>query len=621
MWQWMQNTQSDWKKRCLHMSAGILAAWTLHSGLAEAAHGIAQFGEPKYPAGFGHFAYVNPDAPKGGRLVLSPVQQTGFDKFNPFSLKGIAAPGVGALMFESLGTGASDEVASVYGLLADDIRVAADRLSVTFHINPAARFANAQPVLAQDVKDSFDTLTSKLASPMYRSIYADVSKVVVVSEREVRFDFKQANAELPLIVASMPVFSKAWGQKADGSRLSFDKLGFETPIGSGPYLIEKFDAGRAITFRRNPQWWGQNLNVRKGMFNFERIVFQIYKDDTAQLEAFKAGDFDVSFEFRAKNWARGYHGPRFRSGELIRQEFPHRNAAGLQGYIFNLRKPLFADVRVREALGLALDFEWMNRQLFFGQYRRIDGYFANTELAAVSTPGGLPGEDELALLKPLRKHLPDAVFQPLSAPPTTTPPHSLRDNLRKAKELLAQAGWTYRDGALRNEQGQPFELELLDNGVLMRVDGAFARNLERLGIQVKQRILDNALYQKRLEDFDFDVTHFLYGTSQSPGNELVDRFISRSAAEKGSENLMGLRSPAVDALVQKVVQATTRPQLVAACRALDRVLMQGHYAVPHFYSNSHRVAYRKGLAMPAQPPLYYTAQDWVMSSWWAGPSL
>lgn len=584
---------------------------------AWADHGIAQYGKPKYPAGFAHFDYVNPQAPRGGTLVLSPVQQTGYDKFNPFSLKGIQAPGITSLMFESLATGASDEVASVYGLLADDIRVAADKLSVTFHLNPKAKFSNGMPVLAQDVKDSFDTLTSKFASPMFRSVYADVTKVAVLSEREVRFEFRHANAELPLIVGTMPVFSKAWGRQADGSTVSFDKLGFEMPVSSGPYLIEKYDPGRSITFRRNPDWWAKDLNVRRGMFNFERVAFQLYKDDTAQLEAFKAGDFDISFEFRAKNWARGYKGPRFRSGELIRYEFPHRNAAGMQGYFFNLRRPLFADIRVRKALSLALDFEWMNRQLFFGQYTRLNSFFSNTDLAAVSTPGGLPGADELKLLNPLRSQLPPDVFGPLPSPPTTTPPGSLRDNLRQARELLAQAGWTYRDGALRNAKGEPFEFELLDNGVLGRVDGAFARNLERLGIQAKQRTIDNALFQKRLEDFDYDVTHLIYNTSQSPGNELVDRFTSQAAGVKGSENLLGLRSPAVDALVQQVLRATTQADLAAACRALDRVLMQGNYVVPHFYSNTHRVAYRRGLGIPQTLPLYYTAQEWVLSTWWS----
>lgn len=597
----------------------LILAVSLPAGGAFAGHGIAQFGQPKYAAGFDHFGYVNPAAPRNGTLVLSPVQQTGFDKFNPFSLKGRTAPGLDVLMFESLATGSSDEIAVVYGLLADDIRLAPDRLSITFHLNPKAHFSNGKPVLAQDVKDSYDTLTGKLASPSFRFMYADVARVVVTSERDVRFEFKLANAELPLIVATMPVFSKDWGRAADGSVVGFDKLGFEMPIASGPYVIEKFDPGRSITYRRNPDWWAKDLNVRRGMFNFERVVFQIYKDDMAQLEAFKAGNFDVSFEFRAKNWARGYQGPKFRSGELIRREFVHHNGADMQGFVMNLRRPLFADVRVRKALALALDFEWMNRQLFFGQYTRLNSYYTDTELAAIDTPGSLPGPDEMKLLEPLRAQLSPEVFQPLPAPASTTPPASLRDNLRQARELLAQAGWTYRDGALRNAKGEPFVFEMLDNNVLTRVDVAYERNLERLGIQVVQRDVDNALFKKRLEEFDFDMTHYGFSASHSPGNELVDRFTSGSADEKGSENLIGLRSPVVDALVKRILQASSREDLVAAARALDRVLMTGHYLVPHYFSRTHRVAYRRGLGVPTILPRQYTAQEWVLSTWWDEP--
>ena len=600
------------------MTALLIAACAAIGSLpAQADHGIAQFGKPARAPGFDHFGYVNPQAPRTGTLVLSPVQQTGFDKFNPFSLKGVQAPGVSLLMFESLLTSANDEVASAYGLLADDVRVAADKLSVTFRINAKARFSNGSPVRAQDVKHSFDLITSKRASPIYRAIYADVTKVSVLSEREIRFEFGHPNSELPLIVGMMPVFSEAWGRKPDGSRTDFDKLGFEPPIASGPYLIDKFEPGRSITYRRNPDWWAADLNVRRGMFNFERVSFQIYKDDMAQLEAFKAGGFDVSFEFRAKNWARGYQGPRFRSGELIRREFVHHNGADMQGFIFNLRRPLFSDVRVREALALAFDFEWMNRQLFFGQYTRINSYYSDSEMAAIDTPGHLPAADELKLLDPLRGQLPRTVFAPLPPPPTTEPPASLRDNLRRARELLAEAGWTYRDGALRNAKGEPFEFEMLDNNVLTRVYVAYGRNLERLGIRATLRNTDNALFQKRMEEFDYDMTHYGFSASRSPGNELVDRFTSRSADEKGSENLIGLRSPAVDNLVEHVVRAKTREDLVAAVRALDRVLMCGHYLVPHFYSRTHRVAYKRALAMPETLPLYYTAQEWVLSTWWA----
>lgn len=586
---------------------------------AWADHGIAQFGKPKYQKDFRHFSYVNPDAFKGGMLVLSPVQQTGYDKFNPFSLKGVQAPGVAALLFESLLAPSNDEIATAYGLLADDVNVASDKLSVTFRINPQARFSNGLPVLAQDVKDSFDTLISKFASPMYRSVYADVAKVVVLSDRELRFEFKNPNSELPLIVGAMPVFSKEWRRIQDGSLVDFDKLGFEKPVSSGPYLIEKFEPGRSITYHHNPDWWARDLNTRRGMFNFERIVFQLYKDDMAQLEAFKAGDFDVSFEFRAKNWARGYQGPRFRSGELIRREFVHHNGADMQGFVMNLRRPLFADVRVRKALALAFDFEWMNRQLFFGQYTRLNSYYADTELAAIDTPGSVPGPDELKLLTPLRRELSAEVFEPLKPPASTLPPSSLRDNLRTARQLLTEAGWSYRNGALRNAKGEPFVFEILDNNVLTRVDVAYARNLERLGIRVIQRDTDNALFQKRLEEFEFDMTHYAFSASQSPGNELIDRFTRQAADIKGSENLIGLRSPVIDTLVQKVVRATSREDLVAAARALDRVLVNGYYVIPHYFSRTHRIAYKRSLSMPQTLPLHYTSQEWVLSTWWTAP--
>ncbi len=583
---------------------------------ALAEHGVAQYGELAYPPGFAHFKYANPAAPKGGTLVLSPPQRTGFDKFNPFSLKGVPAPGIGQLMFESLLTTSSDEVASAYGLLAESARIAPDRLSITFRIHPLARFSDGSPVRASDVTHSFTMLTGKLGNPAYRAAYADVKKLVELSEREIRFEFSRINAELPLIVGTMPVFSENWGRRADGNHVAFDRLAFEPPIASGPYLIEKFQAGRSISYRRNPDWWASDLNVRRGMYNFDRVVFQLYKDDTALLEAFKAGKFDVSFEYRAKNWARGYQGARFRSGELIRREFEHHNGADMQGFVMNLRRPLFSDIRVRKALGLAFDFEWMNRQLFFDQYTRLDSYYSDSEMAAIGTPGGLPGKDELQLLEPLSAAVPPEVFGPLLPPPSTAPPSSLRDNLRRARELLAEAGWHYRDGALRNDKGEPFTFEMLDNNVLTRVYVAYMRNLERLGIRATLRSTDRALFQKRLEAFEFDMTSAGFYAGRSPGNELIDRFSSRSADINGSDNVVGLRSPAVDHLVENVVRAATRAELVTAVRALDRTLMHGHYIIPHYFSRTHRIAYRRTLGIPHTLPMYYMPQEWVISTWW-----
>lgn len=596
------------------LGCGLVALCTAGFPLsAGAAHGFAQYGGLKYPADFTHFDYANPDAPRGGTLTLAnPDRRTSFDKFNPFTLKGTSAPGVNALMFESLLIASSDETASAYGLLAEDVTVAPDELSVTFHIRAQARFSNGDPVLASDVKYSYDMLMSKASSPGYRSMCTDVKAVTVVDPRTVRFDFKQRNIELPLIVGSLPVFSKKWT-----ATVSFDKLTFEDPVTSGPYLIERYDAGRGITFKRDPSYWGKDLAVRRGTFNFDRVVYRLYKDETAKLEAFKAGEFDAIVEYKAKSWAKSYEGKRFSNGELLKTDFPHRNGAGMQGFVMNMRKPMFQDVRVRQALILALDFEWLNRQLFYGAYRRLDSWFSNSELAASATFDGRPGPGELELLEPMRAQLAPEVFGPIVSQPATNPPRSLRDNLRDARRLLAQAGWTYEDGALRNAKGEPFVFEFLDDGGAMsRVITTYVRNLEKLGIEVNQRTTDFALYQKRLEDFDFDMVSIRFPDSQSPGNELRDRFNSEAAGTPGSDNLFGLKSPAIDRLVDNVLHAHTREELVNAGRALDRVLMHGYYIVPNWYSASHRVAYRKELIYPQRLPYYYTAEGWILSNWW-----
>nr|WP_175801018.1 extracellular solute-binding protein [Burkholderia anthina] len=590
----------------------VLAATAAH-----AAYAIAQYGEPKYPPGFRHFDYVNPDAPKGGTLVLAnPNRLTSFDKFNPFTMRGNAAPGID-MLFESLATGSLDEPASAYGLLADDIAIAPDRRSVTFHLNPRARFSNGDPVTADDVKYSFDTLKSKLAAPQFGAYFADIAKAVVVDPATVRFEFRSANRELPLIAGGVPVFSHKWGLRADGSRIPFDQLAFEQPIGSGPYLIERYDNGRTITYRRNPAYWGADLPVRVGTNNFARIVYKLYGDGVARLEAFKAGEYDVLVEYIARNWARRDVGKRFDSGELVKREFRQHNGAGMQGFFMNLRRPLFRDVRVRQALDLAFDFEWLNRQLFYGAYTRLDSYFADTDLQAT----GMPGPGELKLLAPLRAQLDPAVFGPMVTQPDTNPPGSLRTNLLKARALLAQAGWTYRDGALRNAKGEPFTFEILDDsGAAMEgIVTAYQRNLAKLGIDVRFRTADYALLQKRLDAFDYDMTTVRYPGVQVPGAEQFSRFDSKFADEPGSDNIIGLKSPAVDALLHALGAAQTRDELLDATHALDRVLMHGYYAVPQWYSATHRIAYKRTLGYPQTLPLYYSAEGWVVSTWWAKP--
>ncbi|MCA8273029.1 extracellular solute-binding protein [Burkholderia sp. AU30280] len=608
-------------RRAIKVAGRTAVVFALQAALAataaHAAYAIAQYGEPKYPPGFKHFDYVNPDAPKGGTLVLAnPNRLTSFDKFNPFTMRGNPAPGID-MLFESLATGSSDEPASAYGLLADDIDIAPDRRSVTFHLNPRARFSNGDRVTADDVKFSFDTLKSKQAAPQFGAYFAEIAKAVVVDPATVRFEFRSANRELPLIAGGVQVFSRKWGLRADGSRIPFDQLAFEQPIGSGPYLIERYDNGRTITYRRNPAYWGADLPVRVGTNNFERIVYKLYGDGVARLEAFKAGEYDVLVEYIARNWTRRDVGKRFDNGELVKREFRQHNGAGMQGFFMNLRRPLFRDVRVRQALDLAFDFEWLNRQLFYSAYTRLNSYFADTDLQATGTPG--PGE--LKLLEPLRAQLDPAVFGPMVTQPDTNPPGSLRANLLKARALLAQAGWTYRDGALRNAKGEPFTFEILDDsGAAMEgIVAAYQRNLAKLGIDARFRTADFALLQKRLDAFDYDMTTIRLPGVQVPGAEQYSRYASKFADEPGSDNFIGLKSPAVDALLHSLGTAQTREDLLDATHALDRVLMHGYYAVPQWYSTTHRIAYKRTLAYPQTLPLYYSAEGWVVSTWWAKP--
>ena len=584
-----------------------------------AAHAYAQFGDIKYPEGFSHFSYVNPLAPKGGEIAMvSPTRASSFDKYNPFTLKGTAPPGLGSLMLETLLTGNSDEPTTAYGLLAEDVSVAADKLSVTFRLNPLARFHNGDPVLALDVKYSYDRLTSKEAAPQFRTYFSEVADVVEVSEREIRFNFKRANAELPLIVGSMSVFSHKWG-----ANKPLDKVITDVPIGSGPYKLGQVDFGKDIQYVRDKNYWAKNLNVRKGMFNFDRISYRLYKDTTAQFEGFKAGEFDYIQAFVAREWARGYKGKLFDNGTLIKKELQHGNAGDFQGFMFNTRLPKFKDARVRQAIGLAMDYEWMNRQLFYQAYTRVRGYFVGSDFEAKD----LPDTDELNLLEPMRDKLDPAIFtQPVPLPPVTSldpaSGHTLRDHLRQARDLLAQAGWTYRDGALRNDKGEAFTIEFLDNsGSMGRVVTPYAKNLEKLGFKVVYKVVDFAVLQKRMDVFDFELISNRTGGSEAPGTELLERFGSKSADTEGSSNIIGVKDPAVDALLDKVVAAQTRGQLVAACKALDRVLRHGHYSVPHWYGSVHRVSWRAGrFEQPNITPRYYQPESWIQSTWWATPA-
>jgi microcin C transport system substrate-binding protein len=571
-----------------------------------AAPSVALGYTPKYPAGFRHFDYVNTDAPQGGDLTLSVPGS--FDSLNPFILKSMPAAGLTELVFEPLMEPSLDEPYSLYAHLAEDIQLSPDHLSVTFRLNPKARFSDGSPVTAQDVKFSFDTLMSKQAHPRYRFYWADIKRVVVLDARRVRFLFAKANPELHMIAAQMPVFARSWvGDQP------FDKVATRKPLGSGPYILESHDFGKRVSYVRNPNYWAKGQNTRRGMYNFERIIFKYYKDDTVRLEAFKAGEFDFIFENNSKKWARDYSGPQFTSGQIKRAELKHSNNAGMQGFVFNLRRPLFQDIRVRKAITLSLDFEWSNRNLFYNQYTRCYSYFSNSELAAT----GLPGPEELALLEPFRKQLPRSVFTQAWTPPSTLPPGSLRANLRRARDLLADAGWKLKDGVLQNDRGQRLEFEvLLAQKAFERILAPYARNLAKLGVRMTYRTVDSALYQQRTDSFDFDMVVEQFGESQSPGNELISRWHSSSADQVGSNNIMGLKNPVVDALIMKLVYAPDRRHLVTAARALDRVLLYGEYLVPNWFIGVHRIAYWDRFGMPARLPLYYDADGWMLRTWW-----
>ncbi len=561
----------------------------------------------KYSDDFSHFDYVNPDALKGGVLHLASLSTT-YDSFNPFILKGNAASGLELLVFETLMVSSDDEPYSVYGLLADDIKIATDALSVTFHINEKARFSDGSRVTADDVKFSFDTLKSKKAHPGYRIFWNDIQKAVVVDEQTVRFEFANNNPELPMMISGLPVFSQKWVGDSE-----FDRLAVKLPIASGPYTISDYDFGKQVRYQRNPDYWGKDLPVRRGMFNFDSIVFKYYKDRTIALEAFKAGEFDYMSVYSSKSWARDYRGKQFDQGKIKKARFEHKNNEGIQGFVFNTRRALFKDRRVRQALTLAFDFEWANRMLFFNQYTRSYSYFSNSELAARGKPQGL----ELEILQVYKDQLPEAIFDTVWQPPKTTPPDSLRKNLRQALKLLRQAGWQYRDGALRNQQGQPFEFHLmLASKAFERIAAAFARNLEKLGIKMSYRIIDQALYRRKLQTFDFDMTTMRYGQKQSPGNELINRWHSRSAAIEGSANHPGIVHPVIDQLLEQMVKTRDRDKLIAYARAIDRILLYEHYMIPQWFIAYHRVAYWDIFQYPQTLPKYYSDKEWMIQTWW-----
>lgn len=569
---------------------------------------------PKYNSNFNHFDYVNPDAPKGGELILPGLGN--FESLNPFIIGAIPASYLSSLLFDTLMEQSQDEPLSNYALLAQDIELAENKLSVTFKLNPKARFSDGSEITAEDVKFSFDTLKSKVATPYFRAYWADIQKAEVIDKYTVTFSFTKINRELHLIIGRLPVFSKAALQNRE-----FDKFVTEPLVGSGPYLVDSFKIGKYITYKRNPNYWAKDLSSRRGMFNFDKITIKYYKEQSIALEALKSGEFDFMAVYSSKQWARDVEGIQFDTQKIKKIELPHENNAGMQGFVFNLRKPLFQDIRVRQAINLAFDFEWANKNLFYQQYKRCYSYFSNSDLAATE----LPTEAELALLTPFRDKLPQSVFTTVWKPVINGNPEQLREHLLQAKKLLDEAGWTLQDGVLQKdlvlEDGRvertklEFEVMLIRQG-FERILAPFERNLSKLGIKIHYRPIDTAVYQKRQDDFQYDMVVAVFSGSQFPGNELMNVWHSTSANQPGSNNLMGLRDPVVDALIEKIIYAETRQELLIAVHALDRVLLHREYVVPNWFINTHRVAFWDKFGQPQTLPQYYQPDDWVIQTWW-----
>ncbi|MFT5698582.1 MAG: microcin C transport system substrate-binding protein [Desulforhopalus sp.] len=592
--------------RCLTLIVLLIVSSSVS---AHAQYGASIDGQLKYPAGFTKFDYVSDKAAQGGRLVLHDIGS--FDKINPFTLKGSVAYGLEDLVYEPLGVQSLDEPFSLYGLIAKDITVASDHKSVVFTLDENARFSDGSPIEVEDIAYTIETLTGGLVHPFYNSYYQDIAGYKTLGKDRIRVDFKTANREMHLIVAQMKIMPrKAHGSFfSEGFQLTDDKF---FPLGSGPYVVAELTPGKSITYKKNPDYWAARHATRIGMFNFDEIVVKYYKDQVVALEAFKAGEFDFISINIAKQWARDLDGKKFRDGNLIKKAYPHKNIAGMQGFTMNTRRPLFQDVKVRRALGLALNFEWINEALFHSQYQRNDSFFSNSLLAARRLPKGL----ELEYLTQYKSVLPPEVFTTELSSPKVQSDTDLRQNLLQAKELLAQAGWEIKDGVLTNESGQVFAFDfLLSSQAFERVLAIFANNLRKLGIVVHYRTTDPALYVSRVKAFDYDMIVTSFSQSQSPGNEQMSYWHSSSVTKSGSRNYAGINSSVVDDLVAKIIYATNRDELTAACNALDRVLWYGYYTIPNWFLPVHRLSYSKDFAQPDTLPLYYSPFQTLMT-WW-----
>jgi microcin C transport system substrate-binding protein len=569
---------------------------------------LAMHGDIKYGPDFRNFAYADPSAPKGGEVRMGIVATT-FDNFNPWILRGTAVS-LARIMFDTLTVGSEDEPFTRYCLVCETMDVPEDRSWIVFNLRADARFHDGSPITPDDVIFSFNTLREH-GHPLYRSYWSQVDRAERSGERGVRFVFKPGdNRELPLIIGELPILSRAYWQGRD-----FERTTLEPPLASGPYRIDTFEAGRFVIYRRVPDYWAINHPTRAGQYNFDVIRIDYYRDNTVALEAFKAGQFDMRSENSASQWANGYNVAAVQQGLIRREEIPVQRVAGMQGWAMNLRRPQFQDVRVRQALAYAYDFETANRTLFSGAYTRTRSYFDNSDLAA----RGLPGPEELRLLEPLRGRIPNEVFTTEYQPPRTagTGIEGWRENRRIATQLLRDAGYRIVNQQLVNAQGQQLAFEiLLNDPQFERIALPYVENLRALGIAARIRTVDTSQYQRRSDAFDYDMTVGLFGQSESPGNEQRDFWSCAARDTQGSQNLLGICDPAIDQLIDRVVQAPDRAGLVAATRALDRVLQYGFYVVPHWYLAADRVAFWDRFGRPARVERRVGYDPFT---WWVDP--
>jgi microcin C transport system substrate-binding protein len=567
-------------------------------------HAIAMHGEPKYDQNFISVEYVSNNAEKGGNIVRSAIGT--YDTFNPFTLKGTSAAGIG-LLYESLTVGSSDEAFTEYGLLAKSIEWPDDRSWVTFTLRDEAKWHDGKKITSDDVVWTFNTLMEK-GHPFYKYYYGDVSEVIKITENKVKFEFStNTNKELVLIVGQLPVLPKHYWENKN-----FEETTLDVPIGSGPYKVKSFDAGRSITYELDMDYWGFENNIvpiKVGKDNMGSIRYDYYKDRGVEREAFKSGEIDFFSENTSKEWATGYDIDAVTEGLIKKELIPHENPQGMQAFAFNTRKDIFADKRVRKALSFAFDFEWTNKNLFYDAYKRTDSFFENSELAS----SGLPSQAELAYLNPYIDQLPKEIFNEEYSNPKTDGSGFIRNELQEATKLLQEAGWKLRDGKLENSNGEPFEFEiLLVSPAFERIVLPFIDNLEKLGINASLRTIDSSQYQKRIESFDFDMVVFTFSQSLSPGNEQRNFWSSGAADTNGSRNIIGIKNNVIDLLIENLINAKDREDLITISRALDRVLLWNYYVIPQWHISAYRVLYWDMFDQPKQKPKYSLGFD----TWW-----